>query len=94
MERGDEGERFEDEYWKELWGWYHGEGGIENVAAFLKQRDLSGFDAKKPPKKTRAFWAMVDNARPPEEAELYDELEEMGWPKAITLEQVIAAATG
>ena len=36
---------------------------------------------------------MVDNARSPEEAELYDELEKLGWPDAITLEQVIMAAT-
>ena len=32
---------FAGDYWKNLWGWYYGEGGIENVAAFLKARDLS-----------------------------------------------------
>jgi hypothetical protein len=83
---------FAGDYWKNLWGWYHGEGGIENVAAFLKGRDLSGFDPKEPPEKTPAFWAMVDNARAPEEAELWDELEKLGWPRAITLEQVIDAS--
>jgi len=89
-----EDEDFEGDYWKNLWGWYYGENGIENVAAFLKARDLSGFDPKAPPEKTAAFWAMVDNARSSEETELYDELEQLFWPNAITLEQVIAAAEG
>ena len=85
---------FAGDYWKNLWGWYYGENGIENVAAFLKARNLSNFNPKEPPEKTAAFWAMVDNARPTEEAELYDVLEEMFSPKAVTLEEVIAAAEG
>jgi hypothetical protein len=84
-------EDFSEAYWTELWRWY-GNSGFENVAAFLRTRDLFAFDPKKPPEKTPAFWAIADSARPPEEAELWDELEALGWPKAITLEQVIDAS--
>ncbi len=85
-------EDFDEGYWNELWRWY-ASGGLENVAAFLRARDLSGFDPKKPPEKTAVFWAIADNGRAPEEAELYDELEKLGWPDAVTLDQVITAAT-
>ena len=44
-----EDEDFQGDYWKNLWGWYYGENGIENVAAYLRQRELSGFDPKAPP---------------------------------------------
>jgi hypothetical protein len=87
-----EAKDFSGDYWNNLWGWYHGEGGIENVAAYLKTRDLSGFDPKKPPRKTPAFWAMVDNSRAPEEVELSDVLEELKLPGAVTIEQIVAAA--
>ena len=79
------------EYFKALWRWYDA-GGFENVAAFLKARDLSGFNPKEPPEKTPAFWAIVNNAVPPEESELRDILDEMGWPNALTLDQVIFMA--
>jgi len=84
---------FTEDYWNKLWRWYD-HGGFENVAAFLRTRDISQFNPKKPPEKTAAFWAIVDNARAPEEGELRDELEALGWPKAITLEQVINASKG
>ena len=79
------------EYFKALWRWYDA-GGFENVAAYLKARDLSGFNPKEPPVKTAAFWAIVNNAVPPEESELRDILDKMGWPDALTLDQVIFAA--
>lgn len=86
-------EDFSEDYWNELWGWY-ANGGLEHVAAYLRRYDLSRFDPKKPPEKTTAFWAICDNARAPEEAELWDELEKLGWPDAITLDEVILAAKG
>ncbi len=87
-------EDFTEDYWKELWGWYYGEGGLEHVAAYLRAYDLSSFDAKAPPEKTAAFWAISDNGRAPEEAELYDVFEELGWPDAVILDEVINAAVG
>ena len=55
-------EEFSQEYWNELWGWYHA-GGFEHVAAYLTELDLSAFDPKAPPPKTPAFWDIVNANR-------------------------------
>lgn len=78
-------------YWERLWGWYS-EGGIGHVAAFLTQKDISGFHAKMPPPKTEAFWDIVASNSPPEDAELADALEKLGGPAAVTLVAVAEAA--
>jgi hypothetical protein len=85
-------EHFSETYWNKLWGWYTG-GGLEHVAAFLRARDLSGFNPKKPPEKTEAFWAICDNGRSPEEGEFHDALEGLGWPAAITLDEITNSPT-
>jgi hypothetical protein len=53
-------------------------GGIGHVAAYLAALDLAPFDAKAPPPKTAAFWAIVDAHRAPEDAELADVLDSIG----------------
>ena len=68
---------FAEGYWTELWRWYES-GGFGHVAAYLRELDISGFDPKAPPKKTPAFWAIVDSNRPSEDAELADALDELG----------------
>jgi len=83
---------FDADYWNKLYGWYHQEGGIGHVVAYLRQLDLSGFDAKSPPKKTAAFWDIVSSNQAPEEAELSDALEKLGWPNAVTVAEVAASA--
>jgi hypothetical protein len=45
-------------------------------------------NAKASPPKTAAFWEIVDANRAPEDAELADALDAMGWPDATTLEEV------
>jgi hypothetical protein len=87
-------EQFSKEYWQELWGWYYGDGGIEHVAAYLMARDISGFDPKAPPPKTPAFWNIVNANLAPEDDELADVLAALDNPDAITVPQLIAAATG
>lgn len=82
---------FDISYWTRLYGWY-ASGGTANVAAYLRTLDLSGFDPKAPPPKTEAFWHIVNAARPSEEAELYDLLEEMQQPSAFTLVDLTDAA--
>jgi uncharacterized protein DUF5906 len=77
-------EDFQNDYWENLWSFYH-DGGIRHVAAFLAQRDLSGFNPKAPPPKTEAFWAIADSGRAPEESELADLLDRIGNPPAISL---------
>ena len=74
-------------YWNALWGWY-GNGGMENVAAYLSGLDISNFDPKAPPPKTPAFWAIVDANQAPEEAELSDTLDKLGWPNATTINEL------
>lgn len=51
-------DHFPDGYWRDLYAWYAA-GGIANVAAWLRQRDLSSFDAKAPPPKTAAWHDIV-----------------------------------
>jgi Family of unknown function (DUF5906) len=81
-------EDFSPAYWKKIWGWYD-QGGIENVTAYLTKLDISAFDAKAPPPKTEAFWAIVNANRAPEEGELADILDKLGAPDAVTLAEVI-----
>jgi Family of unknown function (DUF5906) len=87
-----EDERFQDGYWKKLWGHYEN-GGLRHVAAFLRQHDISSFDPKVPPPKTAAFWAIVDANRPVEEAELADAIDKLGDVDAFTLQQLVNVTT-
>jgi hypothetical protein len=95
-------EDFDDKvYWNTIWGWYYDKGGLGHVAAFLMQRDLSGFNPKAAPQKTAAFWAIVDANRSEEEGELSDALDNLTeksspgvepspetWPDAVTVSDV------
>ena len=96
-------EDFDPEYWNGIWGWY-GDGGIAHVATYLAGMNLSVFDPKAPPPKTRAFWEIVDASRSPEDAELADALDALAgnnktadgdpiWPKAVTLADISAKAS-
>jgi Family of unknown function (DUF5906) len=80
---------FTKEYFLKLYHWYRVEGGNQNVAAYLASLDLSKFNPKAPPPKTRAWWDIVDSNRAPEQSELADLLDQMGNPPAITLEKLI-----
>jgi hypothetical protein len=82
---------FDDSYWATLWGWY-ASGGIGHVAAYLRGVDLSSFDAKAPPPKTEAWWAIVDANRAPEDSELADLLDALGDPDAVTVDMLTGAA--
>jgi hypothetical protein len=84
-------EDFDDAYWKHIWT-YYADGGLRHVAAYLRQLDISSFNAKAPPPKTDAFWEIVNASRPTEDAELADILDLLGNPDATTLKKVITAA--
>jgi hypothetical protein len=75
---------FTNAYWDEIWAWYNN-GGAAHVMAYLMQLDLTKFNAKVPPPKTDAFWAIVNANRPLEDAKLADVLDKMNNPPAITL---------
>jgi hypothetical protein len=82
---------FSDSYWNNLYGWY-GHGGNEHVAAYLSMLDLSAFNPKAPPKKTEAFWALVNASRAPEDAELADIIDKLGNPDILTVSKVAGYA--
>jgi hypothetical protein len=84
---------FAIDYWNTLWGWYAG-GGFEHVAAYLNELDISEFDPKAPPPKTAAFWDIVNANQAPEDSELADVIDALGNPDAMTVKQLMAAATG
>ena len=71
---------FMHDFWREHWHWYE-TGGFEHVAAYLNEYDLTGFDPKAPPPKTKAFWDIVDADRAPEEGELADVFDKLGNPR-------------
>jgi hypothetical protein len=83
-------EDFSESYWSEIYEWF-GDGGNEAVAAYLATLDLSSFNPKSPPRKTEAFWEIVNASRAPENAELADALEVLGEPDAVTLTMLISA---
>ena len=82
---------FGDDYWRGLWQWYK-EGGLGHAAAWLRARDLSGFDPKEPPAHTPAFWTMVQAGEAPERGEMRDLIERLGSPPALTIDDLITGA--
>jgi hypothetical protein len=86
-------EDFTPDYWNKLWAWYM-DGGIWHVAAYLAELELSNFDPKAPPPKTPAFWDIINANTAPEDAELEDIIDKLDKPEALTINALIAAATG
>lgn len=76
-------ENFTEEFWNSLYTWYEAEG-YRHVAALLRTRDISRFNAKAPPKLTPAFFEIADSNATPEEAELADALDVLGNPDAVS----------
>ena len=82
---------FPDDYFSDLYQWL-GTGGTEIVAHHLATLDLGRFDPKAPPRKTPAFWQMVDAGRSTEDADMADTIEKLGTPAALTLGQIATVA--
>jgi hypothetical protein len=68
---------FQAGFFTAFWDWYEHQDGYQHVAAFLAERDLLKFNPKATPKKTAAFWAIVDANVPQEQSELADVLDAM-----------------
>jgi hypothetical protein len=82
-------DNFPEAYWKKIWKWYDREGGFSHVAAYLATLDITNFNAKAPPKKTPAFWTIVEINRSPEDTELADRIDALGNPDVMTVQQLI-----
>jgi uncharacterized protein DUF5906 len=87
------GEEFSAEFWNEFWAW-HETGGFAHVAALLYQHDLSNFDPKTEPRKTEAFWNMVEADRGTAYSDLADAIDTLGNPPALTLDELVVVAPG
>ncbi|MGO6745816.1 primase-helicase family protein [Rhizobium ruizarguesonis] len=79
---------FSETYFDDLYRWFEKEGS-GHVAAYLRSVDLSGFNAKKPPPKTAAFWEIVTTEVNPEVATLKETIEDLGKPPVVTLSMII-----
>ncbi|MCC8400954.1 DUF5906 domain-containing protein [Paraburkholderia sp. MMS20-SJTN17] len=79
---------FTEAYFRKLWTWYAA-GGMANVVAFLRERNIATFDAKAPPPKTPAFWQTVAAGESTESGEMRDLLDLLRNPDAVTLTDLI-----
>ena len=52
-----------------LWAWYE-TGGLAHEGAYIRALDISSFDPKAPPPKTRAFWDIVAANHAPKNGDL------------------------
>lgn len=85
-------EDFTEGYWEDLWAWYNA-GGRAHVAEYLRTLDITSFKAKAPPRKTPAWYDIVNSNRSNEDAELADALDGIGWPAATTISFIAASTT-
>lgn len=85
-------EDFEEGYWRRYWDWLQNLNGYAHVAAYLAELDLSDFDSKAEPPKTAAFMTIMYAGQPTETGQLNDVLENLGWPNAVTINQLAAEA--
>jgi hypothetical protein len=76
-----------------LWNYYKS-GGFIDICAYLRQYNLAQFDPYAAPKKTEAFWSIVNAHRSHEESSLADALDKLGRPLAITLDSVLDVLGG
>jgi hypothetical protein len=67
---------FPGDYWTNMRRWYKA-GGNGHVATYLRDLNLTSFDAKAPPPQTKAMLDIVDASMAPENSELDDALDEL-----------------
>jgi hypothetical protein len=85
-------EEFAADYWTRFWSWY-ANGGLADVATYLRELDLSGFDPKAPPPKTAAWQAIVHANQSQDDSEIADLIETIGRPDVVTLNGLRSAAS-
>ncbi len=83
-----------DGYFEKLYRWLYEDGGREAVADYLMTLDVSGFDPKRPPQRTQAWWNVVSASNTEEDVALADALDKLRWPDVITLEELTRRMPG
>lgn len=73
-----------------IYHWYEN-GGLDAVAHYLRTLDLTGFEAKSPPKRTAWWYQLVANGASAEEEKFGDALDKLGRPEWTTIGAVAEA---
>ena len=89
-EMGIADEKKRREYFSDLWDWFLA-GGSNHIAAYLHERDLSGFSASNGQRKTDAHRTVVAGGLSGDQW-LDDILDELGDPKAVRADWIITKA--
>jgi hypothetical protein len=84
--------REHDELCAAVWNWLLIENGIEKVATFLHNYDISAFKPYAPPRHTEAFRHMVQSDENEVDAQIEGVLGTMGNPVVVTLASIRTAA--
>lgn len=79
-------------YFKDYYAWLYGGGGQEAVAGLLLAHDLSGFDPGEKPRQTAHMRNMVDASQSSEFDEFWTVLEQLEWPAAVTIQDLVVQA--
>lgn len=77
-------------YFEELWAWFL-DGGANHVAAYLAERDISGFSASNGQRKTNAHQSIVAAGMSGDQW-LTDILDELNWPDAARSDIIMTKA--
>ena len=88
-----EKESYEEDFFTRHYRWLR-EGGVGHVAAFLRARDVSGFDPGRPPPLTEVFHEIVEQSTPTEVYWLDGILDGMGRPDVLIIPNLITHADG
>lgn len=80
------------EYFSELWGWFLGSGGDRHVAAYLMEKDISGWSAANGQRKTQAHRYVVATCTKNDDW-FFDALEAIGEPEVFRSDALWAAVT-
>jgi hypothetical protein len=78
------------EYFSELWAWFYA-GGATHIAAYLHERDISGFSAANGQRKTDAHKTVVAGGMHGDQW-LDDIIDELGYPKSIRSDWILTKA--
>ena len=90
VEMGLQEETARRQYFSDLWDWYL-EGGASHIAAFLHERDISGFSASNGQRKTDAHQTVVAGGMTGDHW-LVDIIESMGTPEFLREDWIITKA--
>lgn len=66
---------FDAAYFTQMWERYYFQGGLDDIASYLRDLDVRDFKPGEPPPKTPAFWEICDAGQHPEIADIENTLD-------------------